>query len=85
MCLSLSLIHTRFVPFRNKHSPKVDAIRSEVNMSPPAGEEEHYLTEKGFISCHLCLNAQTEQLHTEHDTSYNIIAVPNRLNTTSAN
>ena len=56
-----------------------------MNMSPAACEEEHYLTERGFLSCHLCLNAQTEQFHTEHDASYIIIAVPTRINSSSRN
>ena len=48
MSRSLSLIHTCIVPFCNKHSPKVAAVRSKMNMSPAACEEEHYLTESFF-------------------------------------
>ena len=40
--LSLDLIHTRFVPFRNKHSPKVSAI------SKAATKKEHNIEKRGF-------------------------------------
>ena len=62
MFLSLNFINTCFVPFSNQHSLKVSAIWVDMNMNPPVSEEERYLTEKGFLSCHLSLIAQTEPL-----------------------
>jgi len=85
MSLSMDLIHTRFIPLRNKHSPKVSAISSNMNMVVAPSKEEQNLEKKGFLSCHLCLNAQTQELHTEHDASYTIIAVPNKISSTSPN
>ena len=85
MSLSMDLIHTRFVPLRNKYSPKVTAISSNMNMVVAPSKEEQNLEKKGFLSCHLCLNAQTQELHTENDTSYTIIAVPNKICSTRSN
>ena len=40
------------------------------------------LRTRGFMNHNLCLNAETEQPHTECDSSYTIICVPNqKLNT----
>ena len=36
MSLSMELIHTRFVALRNKQSPKVSAIKSNMNMAVAA-------------------------------------------------
>ena len=40
--------------------------------------KERYLENNGFIDSYLCINAQTEIEHTEHDSSYTIIVVPQR-------
>ena len=75
---NLELIHTRFVSFRNKQSPKVAAVQSNMNIHSPATKVEKYVENKVFLSCHLCLNAQTQEQHTEPDVSYTIIAVPQK-------
>ena len=82
---SLNLIHTRFIAFRNKHSPKVAVVQSNMNIHEPATKEEREVERMGYLSCHLCLNAQTEEQHTEPDASYTIIAVPKKIDLCSKN
>ena len=54
-------------------------------MAVVSTKEEKILEKKGFLSCHVCLNAQTEELHTEHDASYTIITVPNKIQSSNSN
>ena len=42
------------------------------------GKKERYLENNRFINSHLCINASTKIEHTEHDSSYTIIVVPNQ-------
>ena len=58
---SLELIHTRFVAFRNKQSPKVSAVQSNMNIHSHTTNIVKEVENKGFLSCHLCLNAQTQE------------------------
>ena len=47
MSLSMNLIHTQFVPLRNKHLPKVSTISSNIYMTFAASKEEKNLKKKG--------------------------------------
>ena len=85
LCSSLELIHTRFVAFRNKQSPKVAAVQSNMNIHTTKSQNEKYVENQGFLSCHLCLNAQTQEQHTEPDASYTIIAVPPKISSANEN
>ena len=82
---SLELIHTRFVAFRNKQSPKVSAVQSNMNIHSHTTNIVKEVENKGFLSCHLCLNAQTQEQHTEPDASYTIIAVPKKILSSNKN
>lgn len=48
----------------------------------PTHKEEirnnNHLIKHGFLNSNICLNAQTNIPHTENDTSYTIISVPNQ-------
>ena len=44
-------------------------------------KKEQISDEIGFITYNLCLNAQTPEKHTECDTSYTVITVPNQVTT----
>ena len=76
---SLELIHTRFVAFRNKQSPKVSAVQRNLNIHSHTNKVIKEVENKGFLSFHLCLNAQTQEQHTELDASYTIIALPKKI------
>ena len=75
-------IHTRFVAFRNKQSPKVSTVQCSMNKHAPGTKKEREVEKRGFLSCHLCLNVETQEQHTEPDASYTIIAVLNKINLT---
>ena len=50
-----------------------------MNIHETGNEEERNIQRQGFLSCHLCLNAQTNDLHTEPDASYTVISVSQRI------
>ena len=73
---SLKLIHDRFLPVHNKLSPKVAVMQWMIDIFPEKEYKDQRVENNGFINFHLCIDAQTEVSHTEHDSSYTIIAVP---------
>ena len=63
-------------------SPSVANIQMYLNVFQDRNKDDDLLPTKGFMNYNLCLNAETEQPHTECDSSYTIICVPNqKLNT----
>ena len=76
---SLELTHNHFVAFRNKQSLKVSAVQSNMNIHSHTNKVVREVENKDFLGCHLCLNAQTQEQHTESNASYMIIAVPRKI------
>ena len=70
------MINNRFVQLRKKLSPKVATIQSNIDFHPNNTPLENDIEMKGYLNCHLCINAQTSIAHTEPDASYTIIVVP---------
>ena len=70
------MINNRFIPLRKKLSPKVATIQSNIEFHPNNTQLENEIEMKGYLNCHLCINAQTSIAHTEPDASYTIIVVP---------
>ena len=73
---SVTFVNNRFLPLRNKLSPKVSIMQIHMNICPERKYKERHLENNGFINSHLCINTQIEIEHMEHDSSYTIIAVP---------
>ena len=73
------MINNRFISLRNKLSPKVAAIQSNVDFHPGNTELENEVEMKGYLDFHLCINAQTNMAHTEPDASYTVIVVTNGI------
>ena len=46
-----------------------------MNIYPERKNKERHLEKNEIINSHLCINAQTEIEHMEHDSSYTIIAI----------
>ena len=69
---------------RQKLSPKVSVLQVLLDIHPEKKNEERHLENNGFINSHLCINAQTEIAHTEHDSLYTIITVPQQKKTSLA-
>ena len=74
--LSIDMINNRFIHLRKKLSPKVATKQSNIDFHPNNTQLETDIEMKGYLNCHLCLNAQTSIAHTEPDASYTIIVVP---------
>jgi len=59
-------------------SPNVANIQMHLNVFEERDKNDAVLPSRGFMNYNLCLNAETEQPHTECDSSYTIICVPNQ-------
>ena len=77
--LGLNLVHNRFLPFRNKYSPKVSFIQSNIDYHPDNNHVEKEVEMKGCLNCHLYLNAKTQMKYTEPDACYTAIIVLNQI------
>ena len=81
----LEMVNVHFLPMHNKYSPKVSVVQSNLGYHPDNSDIEREVEMKGYLNCHLCLNAQTQMDHTEPDASYTIILVPNKIETEMIN
>ena len=59
-------------------SPEVGTLQICLHLYHKSDDIKHQLPEYGFLNCHICFNAETEIEHTECDSSYTIITVPNQ-------
>ena len=57
----------------------IDKLQPHLDIFPDKTKKERKLVIQGFVNYNLCLNAQTQQRHTECDASYTIISVPSQL------
>ena len=55
-------------------------IQSNLDYHPDNNKLENEVEAKGYLNCHLYLDAQTQMMHTEPDASYTIIGVPANVN-----
>ena len=76
---TIKRLNTVFCPLENSISPLVDKLHVHLDVFPEKEMREKILANYGFISYNLCLNAETEQKHTECDASYTVISVPSQL------
>ena len=75
---SIDNIHTHLTPLKKTISPLIDKLQVHLDIFPER-KNECKLVDQGFVNYNICLNAQTEQRHTECDASYTIISVPSQL------
>ena len=76
---SIDSIHTSFAPLQKSISPLIEKLQPHLDIFPDKMKNERKLVDQGFVNYNLCLNAQTEQRHTECDALYTVITVPNQL------
>ena len=57
----------------SKVQPHFDMLETNTSVN------KRVMFKYGMLNCHLCLNAMTKDAHTEMDTSYTIISVPNQI------
>ena len=60
-------------------------MQNVMDIYPDKSYKERDLEKNGFINAHLCINAATKIEHTEHDSSYTVIVVPNQNCTSTSN
>ena len=60
-------------------SPNVANVQIHLNMFEERHENDNSLATRGLVNYNLCLNAETEEVHTECDSSYTVICVPNQI------
>ena len=60
-------------------SPNVANIQMHLNVFEDRNKEDISLASNGLMNYNICLNTETEQQHTECDSSYTIICVPNQI------
>ena len=53
-------------------------MQNIMDIYPEKSSKNRSLENNGFINFHLCINAATKMEHTEHDSSYTIIVIPNQ-------
>lgn len=76
---TINRLNTVFCPLKNSISPLVNKLHVHLDVFPEKEMRERLLANYGFVSYNLCLNAETEQKHTECDASYTVISVPSQL------
>ena len=66
-------------PLSTSLSPNVANVQLYLNLFEDRGKKDIKLATKGILNYNLCMNAETEQPHTECDSSFTIICVPNQV------
>ena len=66
-------------PLSTTLSPNVANVQMHLQLFEDRGKKDKKLATKGIVNYNLCINAETQQPHTECDSSFTIICVPNQL------
>ena len=66
-------------PLMKTISPHVANVQMHLNVFEAQNQRDIELLSRGLIKYNLCLNAETEQAHTECNSSYTVICVPNQM------
>ena len=75
---SINFVNRRFSQMKKSLSPSVANVQIHMDVFQERNSDDIKLPAAGYINYHLCLNAQTKEPHTECDSSYTIISVPNQ-------
>ena len=77
---TLERMNKKFSPLQKTASPLVDKLHPHLDIFPYEESQcHHQLADNGFLNFNLCLNAQTDDVHTECDASYTVISVPKQI------
>ena len=69
-------IFSTFNTLQQNISPQISKLQIHFDLFESDKQDEIYLQKNGILNAHLCLNTQTRVKHTESDSSYTIISVP---------
>ena len=75
---SIQKIRCKLNTFKKVLSPLISDLVQKIPLHEEEIKNDNRLIKSGYMNTHLCINAQTIIPHTERDTSYTIISVPNQ-------
>ena len=75
---SITSVFSTFNSLQQNISPQVSKLQIHFDLFETEKRDETYLQKNGILNAHLCFNAQTRVKHTESDSSYTIISVPDQ-------
>ena len=79
MDMAIEHFNQNFTPLIKTISPNVANIQLHLDVFAERNKKDVKLSDNGLMNYNLCLNAETEQAHTECDSSYTVICVPNQI------
>ena len=75
---SVNHIFSNFDNLQKTISPHVAKVQTHFDLCDENNADEFQLQQMGILNVHICHNAQTKKKHTECDSSYTIISVPDQ-------
>ena len=78
MEIAIDRINHCCTPLVKTLSPNVSNLQMHLNMFEDKNQEDIKLHFGGLVNYNLCMNAETQHAHTECDSSYTVICVPNQ-------
>ena len=79
MEMAIDHVNRKFTPMMKTLSPNIASVQMHLDVFDERNRNDTKLATNGILNYNLCLNAETEQAHTECDSSYTIICVPNQI------
>ena len=79
--MEVAIDHVNYscTPLIKTISPHIANVQMHLNVFEERNQRDIELPSRGLMNYNLCLNAETEQAHTECDSSYTVICVPNQM------
>ena len=79
--MEVAIDHVNYscTPLIKTISPHIANVQMHLNVFEERNQRDIELPSRGLMNYNLCLNAETEQAHTECDSLYTVICVPNQM------
>ena len=85
MEMAVEHINQHFTLLLKILSPNAAKSQLHLDVFDERNKKDRKLSDNGLMNYNLCLNAETEQAHTECDSSYTVICVPNHIQSKTRN
>ena len=79
MEMAIDRINYCCTPLVKTLSPNISNLQLHLNMFEGKNQQDIELHSRGLVNYNLCMNAETQQAHTECDSLYTVISVPNQI------
>ena len=79
MEIAIDRINHCCTPLLKTLSPNVSNLQMHLSMFGDKNQQDIKLHSRGLVNYNICMNAETQQAHTEYDSSYTVISVPNQI------